>query len=293
MATLRDIRNRITSVKNTAKITSAMRMVAAAKLRRAQESIMSARPYTDKMAGVLANLAASSEEGYFHPLLRKPETIRSIAIIVISSDRGLCGSFNANLLRTAAHYIDNTLPKEFPQAKVSVYSVGKRAVNFFSKRSDTHPAQFPDIFAQLSFSTAQEIASLTSDGFINEKFDQVIVYYNEFISIIKQQVIAKQLLPVESKQNDLKSAVTDYLYEPNRGDIMDILLPKYLNNIVWKALLESNAAEQAARMMAMETATINARDLIKALQLSYNKARQASITTEMLEIVGGAEALKK
>ena len=159
MATLRDIRHRITSVKNTAKITSAMRMVAAAKLRRAQESIMSARPYTDKMAGVLANLAASSEEGYFHPLLRKPETIRSIAVIVISSDRGLCGSFNANLLRTAAHYIDNTLPNEFPQAKVSVYSVGKRAVNFFSKRSDTHPAQFPDIFAQLSFSTAQEIAS--------------------------------------------------------------------------------------------------------------------------------------
>ena len=119
------------------------------------------------------------------------------------------------------------------------------------------------------------------------------MYYNEFISIIKQQVIAKQLLPVESKQNDQKSAVSDYLYEPNRGDIMDILLPKYLNNIVWKALLESNAAEQAARMMAMETATINARDLIKALQLSYNKARQASITTEMLEIVGGAEALKK
>ena len=292
MATLRDIRHRITAVKNTAKITSAMRMVAAAKLRRAQESIMSARPYTDKMAGVLANLAASSEEGYFHPLLRKPDTIRSIAVIVISSDRGLCGSFNANLLRTAAYYIDNTIPKEFPQAKVSVYSVGKRSVNFFNKRSDTHPAQFPDIFAQLSFSTAQEIASLTSDGFINEKFDQVIVYYNEFISVIKQQVIAKQLLPVESKQNDQKAAVSDYLYEPNRGDIMDILLPKYLNNIVWKALLESNAAEQAARMMAMETATINARDLIKALQLSYNKARQASITTEMLEIVGGAEALK-
>ena len=292
MATLRDIRHRITAVKNTAKITSAMRMVAAAKLRRAQDNILAARPYTDKLAAVLGNLAGSSEEGYYHPLLRKPEQIRHIAVIVISSDRGLCGSFNANLLRTAAAYIDTAIPAEYPNAKVSVVSVGRRSVQYFSKRNDTVIGEYPDIFGQLHFSTAAEISAIVAQGFINETFDKVIVFNNEFKSVIKQEVNSKQLLPVESQTPLENSKHSDYIYEPTRGDIMDILLPKYLNNLVWKGLLESNAAEQAARMMAMESATTNARDLIRSLELSYNKARQASITTEMLEIVGGAEALK-
>ena len=291
MATLRDIRNRITAVKSTAKITSAMRMVAAAKLRRAQEAILSTRPYTEKFSEVLSNLAGSASEDYFHPLLRKPEVIKHIAIVVISSDRGLCGSFNTNVLRMAQQYIEQTIPTEFPQAKVSVIAAGRRATQFFAKSSHTVIASFPDIFAQLQFSTAAEISSIVSNGFIQEEFDRVMIFNNEFKSIIKQETTCKQLLPVESVANE-SATNNDYIFEPSRSDIMDSILPKFVNTLVWKGLLESNAAEQAARMMAMESATTNARDLIRSLQLSYNKARQASITTEMLEIVGGAEALK-
>lgn len=291
MATLRDIRNRITAVKNTAKITSAMRMVAAAKLRRAQEAILSTRPYTDKFSEVLSNLAGSASEDYFHPLLRKPEVIKHIAIVVISSDRGLCGSFNTNVLRMAQQYIEQTVPAEFPQAKVSVVAVGRRSSQFFAKSSHTVLASYPEVFAQLKFTTASEIAGIVANGFINEEFDRVMIFNNEFKSIIKQETTVRQLLPVESVKQE-SSVNNDYIFEPSRGDIMDAILPKFVNTLVWKGLLESNAAEQAARMMAMESATTNARDLIRSLQLSYNKARQASITTEMLEIVGGAEALK-
>ena len=291
MATLRDIRNRITAVKNTAKITSAMRMVAAAKLRRAQEAILSTRPYTDKFSEVLSNLAGSASEDYFHPLLRKPEVIKHIAIVVISSDRGLCGSFNTNVLRLAQQYIEQTVPAEFPQAKVSVVAVGRRSSQFFAKSSHTVLASYPEVFAQLKFTTASEIAGIVANGFINEEFDRVMIFNNEFKSIIKQETTCKQLLPVESVTNE-SATNNDYIFEPSRSDIMDTILPKFVNTLVWKGLLESNAAEQAARMMAMESATTNARDLIRSLQLSYNKARQASITTEMLEIVGGAEALK-
>lgn len=291
MATLRDIRNRITAVKNTAKITSAMRMVAAAKLRRAQEAILSTRPYTEKFSEVLSNLAGSSSEDYYHPLLRKPDTYKHIVVVVISSDRGLCGSFNTNVLRMASQYIDQTIPAEFPQAKVSVLAVGRRSTQFFAKRSQPVLASFPDIFGQLQFSTAAEIAGIVANGFINEEFDRVMIFNNEFKSIIKQETTVRQLLPVESVKSE-SAIVHDYIFEPSRGDIMDAILPKFVNTLVWKGLLESNAAEQAARMMAMESATTNARDLIRSLQLSYNKARQASITTEMLEIVGGAEALK-
>ena len=291
MATLRDIRNRITAVKNTAKITSAMRMVAAAKLRRAQEAILSTRPYTEKFSEVLSNLAGSASEDYFHPLLRKPEVIKHIAIVVISSDRGLCGSFNTNVLRLAQQYIEQTVPAEFPQAKVSVVAVGRRASQFFAKSSHTVLASYPEVFAQLKFVTASEIAGIVANGFINEEFDRVMIFNNEFKSIMKQVTTCKQLLPVESVANE-SATNNDYIFEPSRSDIMDTILPKFVNTLVWKGLLESNAAEQAARMMAMESATTNARDLIRSLQLSYNKARQASITTEMLEIVGGAEALK-
>jgi F-type H+-transporting ATPase subunit gamma len=291
MATLRDIRNRITAVKNTAKITSAMRMVAAAKLRRAQEAILSTRPYTDKFSEVLSNLAGSASEDYFHPLLRKPEVIKHIAIVVISSDRGLCGSFNTNVLRMAQQYIEQTVPAEFPQAKVSVVAVGRRSSQFFAKSSHTVLGSYPEVFAQLKFATASEIAGIVANGFINEEFDRVMIFNNEFKSIIKQETTCKQLLPVESVANE-SATNNDYIFEPSRSDIMDTILPKFVNTLVWKGLLESNAAEQAARMMAMESATTNARDLIRSLQLSYNKARQASITTEMLEIVGGAEALK-
>lgn len=298
MATLRDIRQRIGAVKNTAKITSAMKMVAAAKLRRAQDAILAARPYTLKLSEILGNLAASTEEEYYHPMLRKPSQVKSVAVIVVSSDRGLCGSFNANLLKAAFNHITKGLPALYPGAKISVVPIGKRAVSFFGKQTIPVVKEFPDIFAKLNFSTALDVASLVSDGFTDEKFDRVEIFCNEFKSVIKQEVKLNLLLPVERSANEKSSSHhaddgSDYIFEPSRGDIMDELLPKYLNIQVWRALLESNAAEQAARMMAMDNATTNARDLIRALQLQYNKARQAAITKEMLEIVGGAEALKK
>lgn len=296
MATLRDIRQRIGAVKNTAKITSAMKMVAAAKLRRAQDAILAARPYTLKLSEILGNLAASTEEEYYHPMLRKPTQVKSVAVIVVSSDRGLCGSFNANLLKAATNHIKNVLPSLYAGVKISVIPIGKRAVSFFGKQSMTVVKDFPDIFAKLNFSTALDVASLVSEGFTDEKYDRVEIFCNEFRSVIKQEVKMNILLPLERSTKDSSHHSedgSDYIFEPSRGEIMDELLPKYLNIQVWRALLESNAAEQAARMMAMDNATTNARDLIRALQLQYNKARQAAITKEMLEIVGGAEALKK
>lgn len=279
-----------------------MRVVASTKLRRAQQAILSARPYTLKIQEILGNLSAAKEEEYFHPLLRKPKETKNVAVVVITSDRGLCGSFNSSLLKHAMHYITQKLPSEHKNMNVSTIAVGKRATAFFAKAKANVNLirQYPDIFAKLDFSTAEDIAELVSDGFTNEKFDRVEIMYNEFKSIIKQEVKLANLLPVEpvltpqaQKAASLHPERTiDYIFEPTKGDIMDVLLPKYLKIQIWRALLESNAAEQAARMMAMETASKNARDLISNLTLSYNKARQAAITKEMLEIVGGAEALK-
>lgn len=277
-----------------------MRVVASTKLRRAQQAILAARPYTVKIQEILGNLAASKEEEYFHPLLRKPKIMKNIAVVVITSDRGLCGGFNANLLKNAVYHITKKLPDDYKNVKVSVVAVGKRACSFFTKSNITVFKQYPDIFAKLDFSTAEDIAELVAEGFTGEKFDRIEIIYNEFKSILRQEVRLTNLLPIEPMLTPVaqKAAAAhpertiDYIFEPTRGDIMDTLLPKYLKIQIWRALLESNAAEQAARMIAMETATRNAKDLITSLSQSYNKARQASITKEMLEIVGGAEALK-
>jgi len=294
MATLRDIRQRITTVQNTSKITSAMKMVATAKLRRAQDAILSARPYATKLSEILSNLALAEEE-FAHPFFQERKDVTSIAFLVITSDRGLCGSFNTTILRSAVAYIEE-LKEKYPTAKLSLVLVGKKSIAQLSKTEEFVREQFPDVFGKLQFSTAFSIASLLSEGFLNYDYDLVTMIYSEFKSLIKQVPTIQQLLPIVPEKtttaSNAKKKTVDYIYEPNREEILDTLLPKYLNMQVWKGLLESNAAEQAARMMAMDAATNNANDLIKILKLSYNKARQAAITTEMLEIVGGAEALK-
>ncbi|MBL8005460.1 MAG: ATP synthase F1 subunit gamma [Candidatus Kapabacteria bacterium] len=294
MATLRDIRQRITTVQNTSKITSAMKMVATAKLRRAQDAILSARPYATKLSEILSNLALAEEE-FAHPFFQERKDVTSIAFLVITSDRGLCGSFNTTILRSAVAYIAE-LKEKYPTAKLSLVLVGKKSIAQLSKTEEFVQEQFPDVFGKLQFSTAYSIASLLSEGFLNYDYDLVTMIYSEFKSLIKQVPTIQQLLPIvpetTANTSNKKKKTVDYIYEPNREEILDTLLPKYLNMQVWKGLLESNAAEQAARMMAMDAATNNANDLIKILKLSYNKARQAAITTEMLEIVGGAEALK-
>lgn len=291
MATLRETRSRIASVKNTSKITQAMRMVAAAKLRRAQDAITAARPFAQKLQQILANLA-SAETDFVHPFFEARTEVTSIAVVAVSSDRGLCGAFNTNLLRAVHQRLDQ-IAREHPQAQVSVVPVGRRAVSALNKRSEELLRQYPDVFLRLDFTTAVDIAELLSSGFLAGRFDRVEVLYNEFVSVIRQEVRTMQLLPIAAtaKADGAQNTAVDYIFEPTRADILDTLLPMYLNTQVWRTLLDSNAAEQAARMMAMENATNNARDLINTLQLLYNRERQAAITKEMLEIVGGAEAL--
>lgn len=292
MATLRDIRRRIVAVRNTSQITSAMRMVAAAKLRKAQNAIIAARPYAAKVTEILQNLAQAERYSFIHPFFEQRSDVRNILLIVVASDRGLCGAFNTNVFKAAQYYIERKFPEEFPKAAVHVIAVGKRAVQFFQRRRERVVGALPDVFGRLEFSTVLRIAPFVGDGFISGEFDRVFVLYNEFRSILRQEVRRRQILPIETVATQQRGQSGDYIYEPSRAEILETLLPQYVNVQIWSALLESHAAEHAARMVAMDNATTNARDLIASLQLEYNKARQAAITKEMLEIVGGAEALR-
>ncbi len=296
MATLRDIRRRINAVASTAKITQAMRMVSAAKLRRADEAIRSARPYSAKIKEMLNNLIVSVGENYDHPLIEKRKQINNLAIVVISSDRGLCGSFNTSLFRYVNRYIKEEMHAEFPELKnTSSVLVGRRAVTSFRNENIEVLKEYPGFFQKIEFQQAKNIIELLTEQFISNKVDKVIVFYNWFKNLISQVPTRLDLLPIEPKVEQLKNEKfnVDYIFEPDKNSILDELLPKNLEIQMWKTILESNAAEQAARMMAMENATNNAKDLIKHLELIFNKERQAAITKEMLEIVGGANALKK
>lgn len=289
MATLRETRDRITSVKNTSKITQAMSMVATSKLRRAQDAITAARPYADNVRKILANLS-SAESDFVHPYFENPKITKSVAIIVVSSDRGLCGAFNSNVLRVLSNRIQE-LRATYPGVVVHVIPVGKRAINAAKKGSEPVVKEYHDVFFKLDYGTAEDIAELVSDGFLVKRYDRVELLSNEFVTVMRQEVRATQLLPIAAAPTEKGSSNVDYIFEPTRAEILDTLLPMYIKFQVWRTLLDSSAAEQAARRMAMENATTNARDLIKSLQLIYNRERQAAITTEMLEIVGGAEAL--
>jgi F-type H+-transporting ATPase subunit gamma len=297
MATLRDIRTRIGSVKNIAKITSAMKMVAVAKMRRAQNNIMAARPYAEKLSTMLSLLAAGADESV-SPLFEQRKDVKNIALVVVSADRGLCGGFNSNVIRTTQSHV-KALQKEHPGAKVHLITVGRRAVDFFNRRDIPVVERFSGLFQKLEFSQAQAIMRLASDGFLNGKFDKVQIIVNEFRSIVKQVVVVRDLLPITPLADEASASASkdkgnvEYIYEPSQQEILATLLPRHLNTQVWRALLESNAAEQAARMMAMENATNNAKDLNRSLTLTYNNLRQAAITKEILEVVGGAEALSK
>lgn len=297
MANLREIRSRIKGVANTAKITSAMKMVSAAKLKRAQNQIESARPYVQKMKDVLSNLVDNVTDEYSNPLSIKRDNVNNIAIIVVTSDRGLCGSFNANLLKESWNFINNELLSKHPDANIEVIPCGKKAVSFYKKNTDgiSVGKPFADIFGKLKFDTAKDIVNEVKSRYENTDLDRVYVFVNEFVSVIKQEPARHQLLPISTELDpelDDAHISTEYIYEPDQASILDNLLPKLLDISMWRFLLESNAAEQASRMMAMDNATKNARELKDALNLKYNKARQAAITTEMLEIVGGANALE-
>ncbi len=296
MATPREIRRRITGVKSTQKITKAMKMVAASKLRRAQEAIMSTRPYARKLGELLRHLVTKVDPS-LNPLLTSREVGR-VAMAVVTSDRGLCGAFNANIIKATVQEI-RTIYRSYYEADygLKLITVGKKGFDYFNKRDYDLYARHVGIFQALDFKHARQIVQELTEGFLGGDFDKVIVIYNEFKSVIQQKIVVEQLLPIppeEAPEGETKSlSQVEYIYEPSSTDIINALVPRHLNFQMWRILLESNAAEQGARMAAMDNATENAKELIRDLTLSFNKARQASITKELLEIVSGAEALKK
>jgi len=292
MATLREIRSRITGVKNTQKITKAMKMVSAAKWRRATDAVIAARPYARKMKELLSHLSGQVDVTKY-PQFEARE-IKSVAIVVVTADRGLCGAFNSNIIKATVSHIEKNYAELQAAGHVKLICVGKKSLDFFSKRHYKIYSKHAGIFNHLEFSIAKTIVMEVVGGFLKGDFDKVEIISNEFKNAVQQKLTVMQFLPVVNETvTDKKVHSTDYIYEPSKDGIVGALVPKHLDFQMWRVLLDSNAAEQGARMTAMENASTNARDLIRVLQLNYNKARQAAITKELLEIVGGAEALKK
>jgi len=294
MPNLKEVRIRIASVKSTQQITSAMKMVAASKLRKAQNAILKMRPYAAKLKEILQNLSASLDSGdvNVYAEVRKPE---KILLVVITSNRGLCGAFNSNVLRAAYQRILNEYTSQYKAGNVSVLTIGRKATEYFGKRDYSVISSHDSIFDSLTYDNAAAIATSVMDAFSAKVYDKVEIVYNQFKNAAVQQLAVEQFLPIEAPA---ETAVTvsktnvDYIFQPSKEEIVTELIPKSLKIQFYKSILDSNASEHGARMTAMHQATDNAGELIKALNLSYNKARQAAITNEILEIVSGAEALK-
>ena len=288
MATVRDIKRRIKAVQSTSKITKAMKMVAAVKFRKAQQRMFELRPYAERINAVLLSLAPSAESG-IHPLLIvRPR--RNVEVLIITSDRGLCGAFNSNILRAAADHITGLKREGF---ELTVSSVGRKAQDYCKRRNINLRRSWAGISGKILYSNAQEIANDIIENYTNEVFDEVILIYNEFKSVISQKIVVARLLPlspVEAEGESLRT--TDFIFEPSKHEIFSRLIPKNVEIQAFRALLESQASEESARMSAMENATKSANDMIESLTLQYNKVRQASITNELMDIVGGVEALK-
>jgi F-type H+-transporting ATPase subunit gamma len=290
MPSLKEIRNRINSVGSTMQITSAMKMVSAAKLKRAQDAITQMRPYAQKLQEILGNLSATldlSENAY-----SEVRDVKKVLVVGITSNRGLCGGFNNNIIKR----VNALVQEDFKGAEVSVLCLGKKIKDVF-KRTDMYYvndtlAPVEDIFSQLTFENNAIIASNLMDLFKSGEFDKVVVVYNEFVNAATQAVRTEQLLPIMATEAAGDHSTGDYIFEPGKEEIVTELIPKSLKIQLFKAILDSHASEHGARMTAMHKATDNASELQRSLKLSYNKARQAAITNEILEIVGGAEALK-
>ena len=283
MANLKDIRNRIKSVKSIQKVTKAMKMVAVAKMRRAQERMEEARPYAKRLAEVINHLLPDVDRDFL-PLLDIRE-IKRVGYVVVSSDRGLAGSFNTSVLKTAQAEIEIIGKKN-----VDVFCIGKKARDHFKRRNYNIIESHVEFWNELKFGNALAIGTGIITHFTQKYVDEIHVVYNEFVNVASQHVVSERLLPLVFESD--KKPIIDRLYEPNKDDLVKSLIPRHLNIQMWKYLLESYVSEQAARMLAMENATGNAEDMIKELTLEFNKARQAAITKEMLEIVSGAEALQ-
>ncbi len=288
MANLKEIKNRITSISSTMQITSAMKMVSAAKLKRAQDAITQMKPYSNKLQEILGNLSATLDlsENAFAEVREES----NVLILAISSNRGLCGGFNNNVLKQ----VNQLISKEYKGSNVNILCFGKKITDSFRRsplRIENDTVGVNDIFSNLTFINAAEITENVIKLFLDRKFDKVVVVYNSFVNASVQDVKAEQLLPIVATVSEDAAVSNDYIFEPSKSEIVEELIPKSLKTQFFKALLDSHASEHGARMTAMHKATDNAKELKRSLTLSYNKARQAAITNEILEIVGGAEAL--
>jgi F-type H+-transporting ATPase subunit gamma len=295
MPSLRDIRKRISSVKNTGKITRAMQMVSAAKFRKLQEGLFKARPYGRKIESLLANLSSGVERENYPLLNLRPR--KSVELLVVTSDKGLCGAFNTNVLR-AAYETYGELKRDGLQ--VSIVGIGRKARDYFTRRGIPMRHAYTDVGRTVSFEDTKKTADFMTEYYIEEKSDEVILIYNEFKSALIQRVKRTRLLPIEPPASPASVGAENaaafsskYIFEPSEERILESLLPKYIETVVYMSLLESRVSEEAARMMAMENANKNTKEMIGKLTLKYNKARQASITGELMDIVGGAAAISK
>jgi F-type H+-transporting ATPase subunit gamma len=293
MANLKEVKGRIQSVVSTQQITKAMKMVAAAKLRRAQDRIIQMRPYSQKLSEIIQNVSAGGADSEDNPYSEE-RSIENVLLIVVSSDRGLCGGFNSSVFKSTKALIAKKYSSAEANGSLQILPIGKKSLEFFKKRKFNIIEGHSHLFGNLNFAEAKEVAELAMSGFVNGDYDSVEIVYNEFKNVATQIVKQEQFLPIVEMESEVESEVAiDYIYEPSKEFIFEELIPKSLKIQFYKTLLESNASEHGARMTAMDKATENADDLLKELRLTYNRTRQAAITKEILEIVGGAEALAK
>jgi F-type H+-transporting ATPase subunit gamma len=294
MANLKEVKGRIQSVISTQQITKAMKMVAAAKLRRAQDRIIQVRPFSAKLSAIMQNITNAIDTTQVENPYSEVREINRVLLVVVTSDRGLCGAFNSNIFRQVRSLIEEKYNRQSKNGGLYIMPIGKRSVEFFNKRGYQTISQFSGLMGKLMFDDVRDAAEFTISSFVEGRFDKVEIVYNEFKNVATQIVRAENFLPIANPELNISGgSSTDYIFEPNQSFIFGEVVPKSLKIQFYKALLESNAAENGARMTAMGQATDNAGELLKELKLTYNRTRQAAITKEILEIVGGAEALSQ
>jgi F-type H+-transporting ATPase subunit gamma len=287
---LKEVRNRITSVQSTQQITKAMKMVSAAKLRRAQDAIVQMRPYAKKLQEMLSNIVSSSE-GEVGMSLAVERPVENVLVIVITSDRGLCGAYNSNIIKLAKNAINEQYADQLKKGNVTVWGIGKKGYEFFTKNKYKTDDTFKDIFLKLSFESVQEASQAAMKAFEEKQYDVIEVVYSEFKNAASQNFVLERFLPIPKVEKTEGKTNSDFIFEPAKEELITELMPKILNTQLFKAVLDANASEHGARMTAMDKASENANELLRTLKISYNRARQAAITTELTEIVSGAAAL--
>ncbi len=288
---LKEVRNRIKSVSSTQQITKAMKMVSAAKLRRAQDAILQMRPYSRKLQDMLSNIVSAASSDVSLPLA-EVRPLERILFITVTSDRGLCGAYNANVIKLTRQIIETNYATQMAKGNVTILPIGKKGYEFFQRNNFKLVENFWDTFSDLSFENVRRAAQYAQQAFLNKEYDHIEIVYSQFKNAATQNFVSEQYLPIPRVEQSNKKMNVDFIFEPSMEELLLELMPKILNTQVYKSVLDANASEHGARMTAMDKASENANELLKSLKISYNRARQAAITTELTEIVSGAAALQ-